>query len=821
MLDDVRPLIEVGFAVHLLRPKSKIPVEGEWSSAPIGTFHSIKRKYRDGQNVGVRLGKPSRVEGMYLYVIDMDVRRPREAKAAEAALKKLLPDVRLHRLPCVQSGSGKDSFHYYFLSEDLFPSKKLAHSGVKFTDDDGKDHWTWEIELFGTGKQVALPPSIHPDTGNRYHWITEPDLEIGIPSIPAEVIGDLVYRSEETDRDPESLEPLDLTDDEIWDVLDDIAGDADDHESWRNVGMALKHELGDAGWPIFDAWSKRGRGYDKRGNAAQWRAFKNKRANPITMRSLLVRSKEVRIREEFSEIDREPEPQAIDEAGDEVEVRKGDPDMTVLRQSRISPPPFPIDIFGSKWGAKIARLAASVGAPTDFVAAGLLAGAATAIGNAVRVEIRPGFTQPAILWCQVIGLPSANKSPALRPITEALTALERRYEPMYQAAYRRWEREKAVAEIRLKEYEAKVKAIVAKGEEVEGREPDGCRVPPEPNRRQSILNDVTIEAFMRAQARNPRGFMVFRDELYGWLGNMDRYSNSAERGAWLESYDGGPYAVERVKDGNKTLRVARMCSPIVGGIQPERLIEITGDNAADDGLQARFMPFWPEEAFRPMSDTTEPSGWILDAFEALSELRMDVDEHGAGEPTLMPFTREAFAAFRQWSDNRKWKEQHELVRLAGVFGKAEGLVGRIALNLELLWWALENDFEDADPPKTVSLRAVSAAIAFRQNYLKPMQERVFAHSVEPEEMLNARKIAKWIVKNEAETLNLRELRREAGIKGLSNRTSSDVIEDAVAVLIGLRWLTEDDGKERGRGRGRPSKTYSINPRVYELLPKRK
>ena len=93
------------------------------------------------------------------------------------------------RFPYVISGSGGDSRHFYFFTDRPFRSRKLEHSAEKFTGKDGKQHWAWEIELFGTGKQVACPPSIHPDTGRAYVWGRSIDFDlIDLAVVPAETV---------------------------------------------------------------------------------------------------------------------------------------------------------------------------------------------------------------------------------------------------------------------------------------------------------------------------------------------------------------------------------------------------------------------------------------------------------------------------------------------------------------------------------------------------------------------------------------------------------------------------------------------------------
>ena len=44
----------------------------------------------------------------------------------------------------------------------------------------------------------------------------------------------------------------------------------------------------------------------------------------------------------------------------------------------------------------------------------------------------------------------------------------------------------------------------------------------------------------------PKGLLIVRDELAGWLGGMNQY-HDAGRAFWIEAYGGRPYRVERQK----------------------------------------------------------------------------------------------------------------------------------------------------------------------------------------------------------------------------------------------------------------------------------
>jgi hypothetical protein len=188
MLDIIEPLARAGFAIHWLHKKSKRPIGNDWSDKPVASLKALRESYEKGNNVGVRLGKWSKVDDYYLHVIDLDIHDEDEAEEALDRLGKMFPEWETY--PIVQSGSGGESRHIYILTDKPFASRKLAVSGNKFKDDKGTTHYTWEIEFYGTGKQVVMPPSIHPDSGKAYRWLREFDLDdvaLGLgPIVPSD-----------------------------------------------------------------------------------------------------------------------------------------------------------------------------------------------------------------------------------------------------------------------------------------------------------------------------------------------------------------------------------------------------------------------------------------------------------------------------------------------------------------------------------------------------------------------------------------------------------------------------------------------------------
>ena len=181
MLKEALRLRKLGFAVHWLRPQSKIPLGTAWADAPVMDERAIRSSYQSGYNLGFRPGKWSVVKGREICVLDIDIRGgPAYADEAYAAARSLLSSSRFD----VVSGSGVGRHRYLGFLPGKAPPKSattLRQSDIWVNRDDfsiceaGSPSAApaWLIEILSTGKNVVMPPSIHPDTGRPYQFESE------------------------------------------------------------------------------------------------------------------------------------------------------------------------------------------------------------------------------------------------------------------------------------------------------------------------------------------------------------------------------------------------------------------------------------------------------------------------------------------------------------------------------------------------------------------------------------------------------------------------------------------------------------------------
>lgn len=158
VLREARRLHALGFAILWLHPKSKRPIEMGWTKGERHDWKTLEKTYTSGFNVGVRLGRSSKMGSGYLTAIDCDIRKDEFKAEAYAEVDKL---IRRYPCPIVVSGRGNGSRHYYCLTSAPFKTWNPVSNE------------NYEISLYSDGRQVVLPPSVHPDSGKTYQWAAD------------------------------------------------------------------------------------------------------------------------------------------------------------------------------------------------------------------------------------------------------------------------------------------------------------------------------------------------------------------------------------------------------------------------------------------------------------------------------------------------------------------------------------------------------------------------------------------------------------------------------------------------------------------------
>ncbi len=490
-----------------------------------------------------------------------------------------------------------------------------------------------------------------------------------------------------------------------------------------------------------------------------------------------------------------------------VEVTLPLPDLTILRQGRRAPPKLPLELFGTALNDWLSNAAEGAGAPVDYVAGALLAGAAATIGNARRVAAWGSWVEPAGLWVANVGNPSSGKSPGADPVLHLLRAIEKDMATGFEEKQREWKTANEAATCARENWEKQVRKAVKDGATPPVM-PAEAEAPPEVIRPRIVGNDTSTEKLALLLAAHNKGLLFHRDELSGWLGGFDRYTGSgADRAFWTEAYGGRSYTIDRVKHP-LPIHIPYLLVGIMGGIQPDKLVELL--HGADDGLTARFLWLWPDPIppFRPQR-CADPAP-VLAALQRLAALALEDDAgDSVPRPRVVPLSKDASELFQSWRVEHYAAEQNVTGLLASSYGKAPGHALRLALVLEYLWWAI---VPDAPEPTAISKKAIAAAAHLVENYFKPMAECVFGDASVPEDDRVAATLAQWVVKTKPSVINLRAVRRKARLPGLRK---AEKVKLAAEVLVDAAWLFPPTFPA---GAGRPREDYTVNPKLWEALP---
>jgi putative DNA primase/helicase len=224
--------------------------------------------------------------------------------------------------------------------------------------------------------------------------------------------------------------------------------------------------------------------------------------------------------------------------------------------------------------------------PLDFPAVCAIVGLAGVINR--RARVMPKVTDHSWsvvpnLWGGIVAAPGFLKSPVLHAMTEPLREIEAFWRTEFQAELGQYELEKESTDVRFSAWRDTAKAAIKKGRPEPLRPDTSLRVP---TLRRLIVGDVTHEKLHELMAENPAGLLLVRDELAGWLSELDRQGREGERAFCLSAWNGDTsHSVDRI--GRGSIYVPACCLSLLGCFTPGRLksylVDALRDGPSNDG----------------------------------------------------------------------------------------------------------------------------------------------------------------------------------------------------------------------------------------------
>ena len=566
-----------------------------------------------------------------------------------------------------------------------------------------------------------------------------------------------------------------------------------DWEAWNRVGMATWSATAGAetGYVAWFAWSAQHPAHDGAACAERWRAYATSPPSSIGAGTLFHLARQAR-------------PGWQPPTWQTTTPQNLSLELGILQRSNRPAPDFPVLLLGSWWADWVTRAAEGANAPPDYVALPLLIGASALMGNARWALGWDGWREPPALWGAAVGTPSSGKSPGAAPVLGAvLTQVERDMAAGFEAKLKTWMEAKQVCDAINAQWEKDVARAVKGGQAIPAK-PLEATIGDQPIRPRVKIMDATVEAVGAIVAALPKGVMLVRDELAGWLLNLARYSGGTDRPFWLEAYVGGAYRVDR-RSRPEPLFIPRLAIPVFGTIQPDRLAEVLGKD--DDGLAARFLWTWPESRpFRRPAFAADHDG-AVQALGRLAALMMATDDGGEFVPSFVRLDENGAKRLEAFGRAMQEREPGSHGLLRSALGKARGQALRLALVLTFLRWCVEGGPE----PSQISCEALEAAAALLEDYFLPMAERVLADASIPQAERDARTLALHIVETHAAHVNVSVLRDKARLPGLRE---TETVKAACQFLAEAGWLLPPVTNVTG---GRPRGDWTVNPVLWAAL----
>lgn len=490
-----------------------------------------------------------------------------------------------------------------------------------------------------------------------------------------------------------------------------------------------------------------------------------------------------------------PEPEAIESRLEPVEKMTGEMLPPALR----------------KW---IEDAAYRIEVPIDYVAIGAVLAAASAVGTNCKVRPRnqDDWEITPNMWGCVIGPPGDGKSPALREAIFALEVLEHEAAQEASQTQREYESKSAVHDAQVKRIKDEINRCIKGGANAQDLGPleeelQNLPEPTKPNASRFVANDTTVEALISLLKDNPRGLLMFADELVSLLESWEKQGHEMDRSFFLQCWSGnGRHRQDRI--GRGSIVADKLCLSILGGIQEDMLRQYLTSIAAtkNDGLIQRFqLMIYPDS--RPINlediDVAADREAKHRAFAVFRDLvglnPLQYGAHQEGDSVFFRFSPEAQELYREWLVDLKVKinqEENPLVR--EHLSKYRSLMPSLALTFHLI------DCVGRIRHGDIFIECAHLAAAWCE-YLEDHARRVYG-------LLKAREESSAAVladKIRRGLLPQRFTERMVMRKHWASLSRKELITPALNVLIEAGWLR----KSITQTGGHPLIEFSINPKI--------
>jgi hypothetical protein len=324
---------------------------------------------------------------------------------------------------------------------------------------------------------------------------------------------------------------------------------------------------------------------------------------------------------------------------------------------------FPIDIFPQPIQSYILECNSKLDSNIDYMGCSLLWLISVSIGNAIEIEVKRGWNENATLWISLVGKAGIGKTPSINNVIFPLQKVNSREIKNY---YKELEKFEYYDNLSKKEKEESI--------EVQ-----------KPIKKQFIANDITLEALVDLHQESDNAVGVFKDELAGWLKDMNKYRAGSDLEFWLSCWSGKSVSLNRLT--RKGSFVEKPFIPVLGGIQPNILNSFYTEENKDNGFMDRMLLSFPDSKIELYNENEleyELLEWYKDNMICFYDTIKSViqrDKEGNIESLTAKFNEEAKIEWKRIFNeiSNFQNDENENEYLKSMYPKQKSYIPRFAL----------------------------------------------------------------------------------------------------------------------------------------------
>ena len=331
---------------------------------------------------------------------------------------------------------------------------------------------------------------------------------------------------------------------------------------------------------------------------------------------------------------------------------------------------FPLEIYPEFVQKYISEVSSTLNANLDFLGCGFLWALSLCVGNSMKIEIKKGWQEAPTVWIALIGRAGVGKTHTIKAITNPLEKINGMEVKRYADDMAKYE---AYMLLDKKEKET--------AEEIK-----------KPRKNKFIAEDITIEALTELHETNPNGIGILKDELVGWIKDMNKYREGSDLQKYLSCWSNGILSSDRKTSSSSY--VSNAFIPIIGGVQPSILTGVYTAENKENGFIDRILLCYPEIKVERYNNNeiserllNEYDEFVSYLYDNIKNQVLKYDDNGNITPYVFRLSKDAEVEweriFNKITDLQNSDEENEYIK--SVLPKIKSYVARFSLLLDVLY----------------------------------------------------------------------------------------------------------------------------------------